>query len=179
MDIQADFSCYITLNNKTDVDFELIDTLVISGKWPAGQPPNYVEANSDKQIVLNDPAGPSGSDGSVAYSFRLKNYPDTNITFRLNFADPYSSSWDNTLSGSTNHPELVSINIHPYSKTGHPFYGKQLGHWKCKAALTIPAEADIYSLKSLTSSEGEKAVAEIDEATRKDLDAAKTQSELM
>ncbi len=125
MDIQADYSCYIRVNNKTDVDFELIDTSVEHGEWPADQPPNTIEANSGVDIRLKDELGTSGSQGSVTYSFKLKKYPDTKITFKLEFYDPYGVWYDNYLGGSTNHPELISINVHPYNKSGHPFYGKQ------------------------------------------------------
>lgn len=125
MDIQADYSCYITLNNKTDVDFELIDTLVVSGEWPDSQPPNTIDANSSVSITLKDKFGATGSQGSVAYSLKFKKYPDTKITFKLEFYDPYGPWYDNFLGGSTNHPDLISVNVHPYSKAGHPFNGKQ------------------------------------------------------
>ena len=124
MDIQADYGCYITVNNKTDVDFELIDTLVVSGEWPDGQPSNTIEASSDVQIHLKDKFGASGSQGTAAYGLKLAKHPDTKITFKLDFTDPYSGWDDNYLGGSSNHPELISIQIHKYSKIGHPFYGK-------------------------------------------------------
>ncbi|KAI4160368.1 MAG: hypothetical protein LQ342_005779 [Letrouitia transgressa] len=160
MDIQADYSCYITLNNKTDVDFELIDTLVVSGEWPDSQPPNTIDANSSVSITLKDKFGATGSQGSVAYSLKFKKYPDTKITFKLEFYDPYGPWYDNFLGGSTNHPDLISVNVHPYSKAGHPFN----------------AEADIFALKVLSSGEGEKAVAEIDKAAKAQLAAARAQS---
>ncbi|KAL9612990.1 MAG: hypothetical protein Q9167_002467 [Letrouitia subvulpina] len=163
MDIQADYSCYITLNNKTDVDFELIDTLVVSGQWPDSQPPNTIDANSSVSITLNDKLGAAGSQGSVAYSLKLKKFPDTKITFKLDFSDPYSPWNDNFLGGSTNHPELISINVHPYSKAGHPFN----------------AEADIFALKVLSSGEGEKAIAEIDKAAKAQLAAARAQNKCL
>ena len=126
MDTQAnDYSCYIRVNNKTDVDFGLTDTSVEYGEWPQGQPPNTIEANSSVDLRLKDKSGPSGSEGSATYSLELKKYPDTKITFKLNFSDPYSGWNDNFLGGSTNHPELISIHVHPYSKSGHPFYGEQ------------------------------------------------------
>ena len=90
MEIQADYSCYIRLNNKTDVDFSLIDTLVVSGKWPEGQPANAIEANSSVDLRLKDPAGTTGAEGSVACSLELKKYPDMKITFKLDF---YCTVW--------------------------------------------------------------------------------------
>ena len=124
MDIQADFSCYIRVNNKTDVDFELIDTSVKEGEWPVGQPPNSIEASSDVDIHLKDESGPTGTDGSVTYRLELEKYPNTNITFKLEFRDPYAGWDENYVGGSTNHPELISINVHPYNNTGHPFNGR-------------------------------------------------------
>lgn len=176
MDIQADYSCYITLNNKTDVDLELIDTLVVSGQWPEGQPPNTVEANSSVAIHLKDKFGAAGSEGSVAYSLKLEKYPDTKITFKLDFSDPYSPWYDNFLGGSTNHPELISIHIHPYSKAGHPFNGKGHSDIEWRAKLTFLAEADVFALKALSSGEGEKAITEIDKAAKAQVEAAKARS---
>lgn len=124
MDIQADFSCHIRLNNKTNVLFQMTSAPVKHGEWPdgQGQPPNEVEADKHVDIILKDKAGP-GAEGSITYEFKLKTNPDTNINFTLNFKCPAFS--DNFLGASTNHPELISINVHKYNEDGHPFYGKQ------------------------------------------------------
>lgn len=55
--VPNDYSCYININNRTDVDIGLVDQMVASGSWPEGNPPNTIEAGGQAQIWLKDPKG--------------------------------------------------------------------------------------------------------------------------
>ena len=123
MAVANDYSCTITINNKTSVDFGLNGFHASWGYFPQEQPVNTCEADQTVQVVIKDKSGPAGSEGWVEYSLTLEKHPDVNVTFRLNFADPYGGWNENYLRGSTNHPELLSVQIHNYNSTGHPFFG--------------------------------------------------------
>ena len=157
MDIQADYSCYIRINNKTDVDFGLEDTEVKEGKWPSGQPPNTINAHRPGDVHLADAWGDEGAIGSVTYGFQLKGI---DITVKIEFKDPFSPTRNNYLGGSSSHPEQVSIDVHPYSQEGHPFYGKQQYPCGPEERLKSSGEVDVYAVGSKSLNDGESAVTE-------------------
>lgn len=52
-----DYSCYITIQNNSDVDLLLTDFGIVDeyGVWPLYQPLNTIEAGSSGQVHLKDP----------------------------------------------------------------------------------------------------------------------------
>ncbi|KAI1109763.1 hypothetical protein F5Y14DRAFT_466375 [Nemania sp. NC0429] len=118
-----DFSCYITINNRSTEDFGLKDFGITGryGVWPEGMPLNTIDAQTTQEIQLKDPSIYGGSEGWVEYELLTEgNSP----SFKLEFACPQSPGSINYLKATTSRPDVFNLSVLPYKKGGHPFDGQ-------------------------------------------------------
>ena len=118
----GDFSCYITVENKTNHSFNLTSTKENQGYFVT-QPPQTIPARSEVKFWIQDFLGLHGSDGEAKYD-----RDDGKKDFQLKFEDPtgifsnacsggsyfYTRSGDDSDWGSKNHVK----------GSGHPFFVK-------------------------------------------------------
>ncbi|KAI0471227.1 hypothetical protein F4859DRAFT_505114 [Xylaria cf. heliscus] len=116
-----DFSCYITINNRSDEDLGLTDFGINGryGEWPDGMPLNTIDAHTSAEIQLKDPRIIGGSEGWVAYEVLNEQRP----SFKLEFACPEAPWSPNYLRPRTYNRDVLSVTVKPYKEAGHPFYG--------------------------------------------------------
>ncbi|KAK1448224.1 hypothetical protein CCUS01_11807 [Colletotrichum cuscutae] len=96
----SDYESFIYIHNKTAVDFSLDKSKAEVGSWAKESPPNQIKAGTIGLAQLNDTSN-----------------------MRVEFCDPYARWNDNYILAYSSKPELVSCQILPYSRNGHPLTG--------------------------------------------------------
>ena len=120
----ADFSCYVTIDNRNG-DYELHRDGYAHADW-GGYDHSYPAEKigfEESSFRLNDHAGPSGSQGSVRYTYT--NTRGVKKAFVFSYADPYSGS--NNCSGAPFYTSNDGINwsgLNEIKTSGHPFHIK-------------------------------------------------------
>jgi hypothetical protein len=117
----GDYSCYISVENKTNHNFSLVNTKENQGYFVT-EPPQIIPAKSSVEFWIQDFTGVHGSDGEVKYSRE-----DGQKNFHLKFEDPTGilsndcsgGTYFHTKSGDGDWGDRNHI-----AKSGHPFFVK-------------------------------------------------------
>jgi hypothetical protein len=120
----ADFSCYVTIDNRNG-DYELYRDGYAHADW-GGYDHSYPAEKigfEESSFRLNDHAGPAGSEGWVRYTYTTAR--GIKKAFKFSYADPYSG--DNYCSGANFYTKSGDGNwggLNEIQTSGHPFYVK-------------------------------------------------------
>ena len=128
-DLAHDYSCYITVENKSDEKYTLVPgSIENSFGYFVVIPPNEIPAKSIIKFWIQDSPGPSGSSGKVKYCGQTSGH---NVEFYFECPSLNLLLFNHNSCGGTNEYYTKSGSIHnswgaknEVEKEGHPFFVK-------------------------------------------------------
>ncbi|KAF4975679.1 hypothetical protein FZEAL_7569 [Fusarium zealandicum] len=113
------FSCYVSINNKTRHDLLLDDSGVNAGSWPLRQPLNVIKAGSRRVVHLDQPSSFSGSKGWLRYVVKVDGRVES---FKLEFECPSTPLSSNHIQAETD-SSSISLQVTDIQTRGSPLTG--------------------------------------------------------